>query len=81
MTRIVESMTRIAVGSYVIRVWRNEDELRSSYDNQDLIKFCGDNSAMPIHDLAQAVSLLESVNAVEVLTGDGNGVLIYPNWP
>lgn len=31
--------------------------------------------------LAERIAKLDDVNAVEVLRPDGNGALIYPNWP
>jgi hypothetical protein len=31
--------------------------------------------------LAEYISQLDNVNAVEVLRPDGNGAIIYPHWP
>ncbi len=90
----IESMTKVIVpwAGLVIRCWRQEDmiddktnkknqeELRLfvlNKDNSDLFSI-GGNSCYPI---AEAVLKLERMNAVEVLDGAGNGVVLYRDWP
>lgn len=79
--RIIESMTKIQVGSKIIRVWRNEPALQASYNNSDLINLCHELSGFPIDSVASVLAEAPRVNAVEVLNEDGSGVLIYPAWP
>lgn len=81
MAKVIESMTRIVVGDYIIRVWRNEPTLASHYDNDDIKDACVNGQALEIDQLAYNVSRMARVNAVEVLYPDGSGVLIYPEWP
>jgi len=81
MAKVIESMTRVAVGDYIIRVWRNEPVLDGSYDNSDIKNACLDGQSLAIDELAYKVSKMSRVNAVEVLYPNGDGVLIYPEWP
>lgn len=88
--KIRESMTRVAVGNVVVRVWRDEP-LDASYE--DIVKsrrevndFVLDIIHQP-HDLKSSESRIaeigemERVSAVEILDKDGNGSLLYPRWP
>lgn len=79
--RVIESMTKLSVLEKTIRVWRAESVLRDAYDNSDLQAICSVNMHLPIHVIAETIAKQPRVNAVEVLSGDGNGVLIYPEWP
>src|SRR5262245_21914316 len=89
---IIESMTTIVLVEHVnptsagllVRVWRNEEELKEDYDNQDLIETAhhlyryGEGKA----GIARALGLMPRVNAVEVKTNmGGNGVVVYKDWP
>lgn len=80
--RIIESMTRITLPDKTyIRVWRNEDEVKDTYDNSDLHTMTKMNPHLTMSQLAEKIATMPRVNAVEILTGDGAGVLIYPSWP
>lgn len=66
----------------VVRVWRDEEEVREHYDNSDLEQCLEDNRDKKRHDIARAVAAMPRVNAVEVKElGSGMGVLIYREWP
>lgn len=82
----VESMTRIKLGCYTIRVWRDRTELPvyERYDDDDLNEIV--RSFGPVIDydksiLLKTLSSVPGVNAVELIDRDGNGVVIYPSWP
>lgn len=80
--RIIESMTKISVTAGVhVRVWRNEESVQSEYDNSDLIDAVKENSDKDLNHIAEILSMMPRVNAVEALNDSGNGVLIYPSWP
>lgn len=80
--RIIESMTRITLPNKTyIRVWRNEEQLLDQYNNNDIKTVANLNVHLTITQLAEKIAAMPRVNAVEVLTGDGEGVLIYPSWP
>ena len=80
--RIIESMTRVTLPNKMyIRVWRQENELKSTYDNSDIYTLCKLNTYMSPEQLAEKICTLSRINAVEVLDADGSGLLIYPDWP
>jgi hypothetical protein len=80
--RIIESMTRVTLPNKMyIRVWRQENELKATYDNNDIHRLCKLNTYMSPEQLAEKVCTLPRINAVEVLDADGSGLLIYPDWP
>lgn len=66
---------------YVIRLWI--DGLNSIYADNALSVACSlaiaeDTTA----DAAEAIAtVIQGLNAVEVLDAQGNGSLIYPEWP
>jgi hypothetical protein len=81
--RVIESMTKAALwDDLIIRVWRNENELRDNYDNSDIYRVLQELAPYkPKSDLiASTISNLERVSAVEILNRHGNGILIYPDW-
>ena len=91
---VIESMTTIRDIGYNIRVWRMELEVKDVYDNGDLTrairdKFFRDFMAPRSHaelpptlsTIAEFVTTLPRVNAVEVTTYDGNGIILYTQWP
>ncbi len=78
--RVYESMTRVRVNGYAVRVWRDEPELAAG-DNHDIVRALtfAPRDAMAA-DLIRIVEMLPRVVAVEVLDADGNGILLYPDW-
>jgi hypothetical protein len=82
MNRQLESMTKVRLGRWVVRVWRTEADL-SKLDNNDIhalgAKLC--NSEQPdAQGIAHEFEKLPRVSAVEVVDWLGNGILIYPDW-
>ena len=70
-----------------VRVWiacdcdflPTHDEARDSL-KPTVLKAIRDGVTDP-RAMAERIAECDLVNAVEVLRPDGNGVLIYPNWP
>lgn len=82
-------MTTIEDGDFVVRVWRDEDELKDKYDNTELID--AHNNA--VYDsvkerkqfskaaVAKRIIAVPRVSAVEVKDRWGAGVVVYREWP
>lgn len=83
MSVLVESMHRITVPRFVIRVWKQQppDYKHRQAGITELEVFAHRNQDMPMEDLAAGLLEQEDVNAVEVLGWDGCGVVLYRNWP
>lgn len=83
MSLLVESMTRISLPKYTIRVWRQEDE---SYQHtpglySDIESVARANESDSAVELAKKIVALPRVNAVEVLGWDLGGCVVYRDWP
>lgn len=81
--RVIESMTKISLPKYTIRVWRDQDH---DYEHKpglftDLHSMAQANQDAPAAELAKKLAALPSVAAVEVLDWDSGGVVVYNNWP
>ena len=73
--RVYESMTRVVVGDYVVRVWMPETGLALE-PRQDVIDaLC---SGMNFIEIAVALERLNPA-AYEILK-DGQGGVVYPDW-
>ena len=77
-----ESMTRFLYGGFTIRVWKEESA--ESVRNPDpmfigLLVGCKSN-ACPT-DIAEIIIGSDGVAAVEVVDGEGDGTVIYKDWP
>ena len=96
MPKVIESMTRIQIYPYIIRVWRAEESVRGKYDNSDLdaaarkaandARVANDSDPVPCSPVDVAImktlEAMPRVNAVEIVHKDtGNGMLVYPEWP
>lgn len=94
----VESMTRFVVRQdqvfgttpkdekeevTFVRVWREENEVRSSYDetNEDLLAVVRKFDPFARKEIAEALANMPRVTAVEVTDEHGCGVVIYSEWP
>ena len=90
---VIESTEEIEVGLpgddvYIkIRVWLDEEEVSSSYDNRKLVKSIEDfadpwkDEPASMKEIAEFVAGLERINAVQVIDlYDNSGVMIYTNW-
>ena len=79
--RCYESMTRLRVCGYNVRVWRTEEKI-GEVNNTDLhayaIGLIGVELARA--DLLDAFASFRDVAAVEVTDDTGDGALIYPDW-
>jgi len=81
--RVIESMTKISLPKYTVRVWRDEGD---EYEHKpglftDLHSMAQANQDNPPAELAKKLAGLPSVAAVEVLDWDSGGVVVYNNWP
>lgn len=87
--RVNERMIAVAymLGNLRVRVWvgcdldwlPTQDEATANI-NLQLTLAHRDGVSDPLV-LADRISMLDFVNAVEVLKPDGNGALVYPRWP
>jgi hypothetical protein len=81
--RIVESMNKVSLPRYTVRVWRQEE---SDYEHKpglysDIEQVARANQWATISELAAKLAELPRVNAVEVLDWDLGGVVVYNDWP
>lgn len=83
MSVLIESMHRITVPKYVIRVWKQEtpDYKHTQSGITELELLAHKNQDLAPEDLARKILEVEDINAVEVLGWDGCGVVLYFNWP
>jgi hypothetical protein len=83
MSVLVESMHRITVPKYVIRVWKQEapDYKHKQTGITELELMAHKHQDLPLEELAGVILGGEDINAVEVLGWDGCGVVVYRNWP
>ncbi len=76
----IETITALRVGEHYIRVWRGADQ-QGGADNTDIaVKAQGQAWHSQIV-LALALAELDRVSAVEVKDAQGNGLVIYNDWP
>jgi hypothetical protein len=83
MSILIESMTRVSLAKYIIRVWRQEE---STFEHKpgmysDIEQVARANEDDTPTELAQKIAALPRVNAVEVLCWDRGGVVVYNDWP
>lgn len=83
MSVLIESMTRISLPRYTVRVWRQqpEDFTYSPGQFSDIESVARANEYDAPSELAKKIAALPNVNAVEVLDWDKGGVVVYNNWP
>lgn len=79
--RFQESMHKVVLPNYTIRVWRTERDLNFYYKNGDIEQTIKNNSDKTAIEIIDAVCQLPAVAAIEVLsTSDGCGVVYYNDW-
>jgi len=78
---VIESMTKILVGSFIVRVWRSEKEVSNDYNNHDLVVRALSVQPVSRESLVEALSVMPRVAAIEVVNQYGNGVVAYVEWP
>ena len=77
-----ESMHRFRIHEFVVRVWREEENLQQFYELDDLR-----NAELSMHGeidatvVSRAFHRCGRVTAVEVLDHRGNGSVTYTVWP
>jgi len=85
--RVYELMRRVAVGPLTIRLWIDADDGLCEHCEQlaDELALCAstlaDEEDEPMVLAEKLANTLNRLNAVEVTDGDGNGGLVYPDWP
>lgn len=84
MNILRESMTKITILPFVIRVWRQEKDLTVELDNDDIwltAKEAVDAKYANQISIAYQLLSLDRVNAVEVVDECGAGEVLYKDWP
>lgn len=79
----IESVHRISLTRYTVRVWREQE---NDYDHEpgkytDIEAVARANEDDTPAELAKRLAALPSVVAVEVLDWDHGGVMFYSEWP
>lgn len=73
--RVIESMTRLEVGGYVVRVWKEEGGLVLGPSKEVERALVNCTTTL---EIVRALDRL-NVAAYEILK-DGQGVVVYPDW-
>lgn len=82
--RILESMTKVYLDDgTVVRVWRQEplEYEPSESTNNSLKDLVFTLEGMPPRKMADVLISQPDINAVEVLDDNGNGIVLYSEWP
>ena len=85
--RVYELMRKVSVGPLTIRLWIDADDglCEQCEERADEIALCAstlaDEEAPPMLLAEKLANTLQGLNAVEVLDDEGNGGLVYPDWP
>jgi hypothetical protein len=80
-------MRKVAVGPLTIRLWIDSDDglCEECEERADELALCAstlaDEDDVPLLLAEKLANTLLGLNAVEVLDADGNGGLVYPDWP
>ena len=79
----IESVIRISLPRYTIRVWRDESDDFTYIPGRftDIEAMARANEDDPPAVLARKIGGLPDVVAVEVLDWDHGGVMFYADWP
>lgn len=83
MKILVESIMRISLPKYTVRVWRQEEQ---DYEHKtqgitDVELEARRNQDLSAKELALSLLMMQNVNAVEVLDWDSKGIVYYSDWP
>lgn len=81
MNILAESMTKLHWRGLAIRVWREETSIESAPDNKDLVEAVENSPSKLGNELAASILRVDRVNAVEILDSNGNGIVLYRDWP
>lgn len=84
-----ESMRKLTIGRFNVRVWVTESELGSQENAEDVVNngLAGvivrnpEIEDLEIKGILRVISEYDDrIAAVEVLDSKGNGALVYPDW-
>lgn len=92
MPRFIESMTKIDIQNWRLRIWREEKELRVHYDETEKeirsvidLFYKATLGTMVYQDIVPLMEIIAHdvprIEAIEAInTWDGCGVILYPDW-
>lgn len=83
---VYETMTRVQFGDYTIRVWRNCGSMFRMGPDREILsmfrqmakEYFGDRPER--EEIVDRLRNMMDVEAFEILDGEGNGGLMYPDW-
>lgn len=81
--QLYESMTRVTVGAYIVRVWSAESTPRMG-PSPTVLRAVLELQILPsVHEglISIVLDALPEVNAYEILNPSGNGLVVYRDWP
>jgi benzoyl-CoA reductase/2-hydroxyglutaryl-CoA dehydratase subunit BcrC/BadD/HgdB len=81
VNRCYETMTRVCVGVYTVRVW-TETRYQKFGPNEEVVNamyLLSQHDVTP-GSISSVIDGLEDISAYEILDKDGNGSVTYPNW-
>lgn len=92
MNIYLESMTKVIFSpmpwkQFIIRCWRQESFVDNETDDRNRTDIYGVLALLDERDkkdrsvIAKKLLELELMNAVEVIEENGNGVVLYKDWP
>lgn len=78
---VFESMTKVVVFNWQIRVWREEPDMTPGPD-QEVVNLIMDTVGKTdsVRTLLTTLGALPRISAVEVLNPGGDGAIFYPDW-
>lgn len=83
MKALIESMTKLHVRGWTFRIWREEPKLEHVRSREELDAAFVHAASVESAAVAIAVRMfnIDRVNAVEFVDTNGNGTVIYKDWP
>ena len=79
-SRIYESMTRVVVGDFVVRVWKSEPAPNIGPSEAVTNALQGLLPTYP-YEIREALEIIPDIAAYEILDANGHGLVIYFDWP
>lgn len=85
--KVIESMTKIGFNKHRIRIWREESSIEQRYDEtfcelrNIVAKMIESSEEYTIIDVVKRLLEVDRVNAVEYTNTQGNGLILYREWP
>ncbi len=81
---VYETMTRIIVGGFTVRVWCTSPTMKPGPDPdvlQALSPRFGQLRPLSPLEIASALNAMPQVAAYELVDASGNGGVVYTDWP